>query len=148
VGKKIDGDSTITFAPCYMYYSHNYKSITELARELRKNPTNSEKVMWELLRKRRFEGLKFLRQFPIIHEQIGSQRFFYIADFYCAEKRLIIELDGPIHLQRKEYDSNRDDVLKNLGFHVLRINNEEVKEAEEVLLKIRQFLTDPSLSLP
>jgi very-short-patch-repair endonuclease len=69
-----------------------WKSITEIVRELRKNPTPSEKKLWKYVRNRKLSGYKFLRQKPIVHEQHNNHRYFYIADFYCAELKLVVEL--------------------------------------------------------
>lgn len=75
-----------------------FKSITELARELRKKPTPAEKKLWQEVRKRQLNNCKFLRQYPIIYSEKQRGKFnFFIADFYCAEKNLVIELDGRIH---------------------------------------------------
>ena len=123
----------------------NHKSINQLARQLRNNPTPSEKFLWTYLRKRQLNGLRFLRQFPIVHEESNTTKFFYIADFYCSKLKLIIELDGPIHLSRKEYDANRDFVLSSLGFRICRILNDDLEEIDKVLNKITRFIlyTDP-----
>ena len=115
------------------------KTITEMARELRSNPTPSEKILWKYLRKRQLKGYKFLRQKPFVYEQIQDKKYFFIADFYCAQLKLVIELDGKIHDFQKEYDYQRDLVLKNLGLKVLRIKNEELVDMEEVLERIREF---------
>ena len=115
-------------------------TITDLARELRKNPTNAEKVFWEYVRKRRLEGLRFLRQFPIIHEERDEKLYFYIADFYCSEKKLIIELDGPVHDFQKEADYNRDFVLEKMGLKVLRIKNDELQDIDLVFERIREVI--------
>jgi very-short-patch-repair endonuclease len=95
------------------------------ARQLRKNATEAEKALWERLRKRKLNGLKFLRQYPVNFEYDGEERFF-IADFYCHEKRLIIEIDGGIHHIQKEYDSLRDSILHDLGFRIRRFSNHDV----------------------
>lgn len=116
-----------------------WKSITELARELRRNPTPSEKKLWKYLRKRQLHGYKFLRQKPFVHEQHENKRFFYIADFYCAELKLIIEVDGKVHNFQKSYDYQRDFVLKRLGLNVLRIKNEDLENMDEVLTRIAKF---------
>jgi very-short-patch-repair endonuclease len=68
------------------------------ARSLRKNLTDSERLLWAKLRNRRFAGFKFRRQVPL-----GS----FIADFVCFERRLILELDGGQHAQQQEYDAAR-----------------------------------------
>jgi very-short-patch-repair endonuclease len=70
---------------------------------------------------------------------------YYIADFYCAEAQLVIEADGPIHLLKKDYDKNRDEVLAGLGLKTLRFTNSEIiNNTNEVLEKIKQALeTNP-----
>jgi len=74
-----------------------YKTIKQLAKELRKNQTEAEEMLWQKLRNRKLYGYKFLRQHPIIHSGFINKLYFFIADFYCAEKELVIELDGKIH---------------------------------------------------
>lgn len=117
------------------------KNITELARELRKNPTPSEKVFWELVRKRRFHGLKFLRQKPFVYSQYGTKRYFYIADFYCAEHKLVIEIDGKVHDHQKDYDQQRTIVLENLGLKVIRFKNEELVNEKLVFERILEAIS-------
>lgn len=116
------------------------KSITELARELRNNPTESEKILWEQLRKRRLSGYRFVRQKPFIYEQNQDKRFFFIADFYCAEKKLVIEVDGSAHEYQEYYDYHRDLVLEKLGVKTLRISNDELNDIEVVRRKILNIL--------
>ncbi len=108
------------------------KSITELARELRKNPTNGEKLLWEILRKHRLEGIKFVRQKPIIYKVDRGKSYFFIADFYCPSKKFIIELDGKIHDYQKYYDYQRDLVLKKMNLQTLRISNRELSNPDFV----------------
>ena len=111
------------------------------ARELRKNQTPAEAKMWAMLRNRRLLGFKFLRQHPIVVEKINERTGFYIADFYCAEKKLVIELDGLIHAYQIEYDKARDIIMNELGLTVLRITNDEVeKNIFGVLNKIKLYL--------
>lgn len=92
------------------------------ARRLRQRSTAAEKKAWELLRNRRMLGLKFRQQQPVRG---------FIADFYCAEFRLIIEVDGAIHdrWSQKGYDLERTKILESHNFTVLRIRNEDVSEA-------------------
>jgi len=99
------------------------------AKELRAVPTPAEAAAWELLRNRRCLGLKFRRQQVL---------YGLIADFYCAELKLDIELDGPIHLTReqRELDSARDAVLRGCGITVVRIPNHELS-----LEKLRAVIT-------
>jgi very-short-patch-repair endonuclease len=70
--------------------------IKQATRNLRKSQTTAEQTFWEIIRNRKILGKKFLRQYPIIYKWRGKQKFF-VADFYCHENRLIIELDGGIH---------------------------------------------------
>ena len=120
-----------------------YKSITELARELRNHPTPAERKLWRLLRRRQLHNLKFLRQKPIIYRQTKDTAFFFIADFYCAEKKLVIEVDGKYHTSQAQetYDHNRDLVIQKLGMNTLRINNHELEDLEKVKGKILAHLT-------
>ena len=117
----------------------NYRNIIKLARKLRKDQTPAEKILWQELRNRKFEGKKFLRQHPVIYYYY-QKPYFFIADFYCAEKELVLELDGKIHDYQKEYDYQRDLIIKNKGLSVLRIKNEELKDLKKVKEKIKQFL--------
>jgi very-short-patch-repair endonuclease len=117
-------------------------SITSLARSLRKNQTKAEAKLWYFIRNRKIKGKKFNRQYPIIYKVEGNKRYSYIADFHCAEKKLIIELDGGIHEQpdQYKYDQARDCVLSELGYKVIRFKNEELEEMSLVLDKIRVHL--------
>lgn len=96
-----------------------------IARDLRKNPTESEKIFWNLVRDRRFLGKKFLRQHPIFYDIYGKESFF-IADFYCHEKKLIVELDGNIHNYQLSQDNLRAEILNNLGLQIIRFRNDFV----------------------
>jgi len=118
----------------------HYSEIKKKATELRKQPTGAEALLWLNLRKRKFEGMKFLRQHPIIYERDGNEHFFFIPDFYCAEAKLAVELDGPIHKRSVEHDAHRDEILNAHGIRVLRIKNEELKDIEKVLDKIKGII--------
>jgi very-short-patch-repair endonuclease len=120
--------------------SKRRKSITELARELRKNQTHSEKTLWEHLRKKRLQGYRFVRQKPFIYKEDASRKYFFIGDFYCAKKKLVIELDGKVHDYQQYYDYQRDLVLQERGLTTLRIKNEELKNIEKVERKILAYL--------
>ena len=104
----------------------------EAARILRIRMTPAEKLLWERLRNKQLNNLKFRRQHPI---------HFYIADFYCHEKKLVVELDGKIHEKPEnlEWDKNRTAVMNDYDIKVIRFTNEEViGEIEKVLLKIAE----------
>jgi very-short-patch-repair endonuclease len=121
-------------------YPHH---IIEVARQLRQRQTLAEKILWQKLRKNSFEGLKFKRQ-----HHIGR----YVVDFYCAELKLIIELEGGIHEEenQKEYDVVRFEELEAMGYQILRVKNEEVIiNVEKVVAKILEFKRlSPSFPLP
>ncbi len=97
--------------------------------------------MWEKLRNRKLRGFKFLRQHPILVNQYDGKNSFYIAYFYCSEKKLVVEIDGLIHSLQIDYDKARDIIMNELGLRVLRITNDEVeKSVYEVLNKIKEYL--------
>ena len=105
--------------------------LYQYGRELRQESTEAEKLLWEELRNRKFNGLKFRRQHPLDK---------FIVDFYCNEKKLVVELDGSVHDEKinKEYDEARTAMLVGLNIIVLRFKNEEViNDMQGVLKKIR-----------
>ncbi len=122
--------------------SDNHTPISR-ARKLRREMTPEEKVLWANLRNRKLGGLKFLRQHPIIYDSINNKPLYFIADFYCSEKKLVIELDGKIHEFQKDYDKRRDEILTNAGLRVLRLKNEELTNVSLVLRKIEDFIGLP-----
>ena len=108
--------------------------ILTYCRELRRQMTDAECLLWGLLRARRFGGFKFRRQ-----KAIGR----YIVDFYCASCRLAIELDGGGHAEPRQqrYDGRRTEALNAAGIVVLRFwNDEVVRETEAVLEEIWRTL--------
>ena len=116
--------------------SLDFNTIKKHARELRQNMTESEEILWKELRNRKLSGYKFLRQHPIIYKGDLKRLNYFIADFYCNEKKLVVELDGEIHNDSEEYDSFRDSELKDLGIKTLRIKNTELADIDSVLQKI------------
>ena len=111
------------------------------ARELRKIQTLEEKIMWEKLRGKRLSGYKFIRRHPIIVNKFDEKIAFYIADFYCAEKKLVIEIDGLIHVLQIEYDKARDTIMTEMGLRILRLQNEEINtDVYAALSKIKVLL--------
>ena len=118
----------------------SYKGITLLARNLRKNQTQSEKLLWTVLRRKSLSGYKFLRQHPIFYRVKNKWVEFFIADFYCSELKVIIELDGEIHEHRKDYDSERDLKLLNKGIYVVRIKNKELEDMNSVVLFLNKII--------
>ena len=114
-----------------------------LCRDLRKNSTNAEKIFWEIVRNRKFEGKKFNRQFPIFYDLQGKESF-YIADFYCHEEKLVVELDGKIHDYQIKNDKLREGIINLLGIRVVRFKNDEVENSiKDVLLKLKSHFTHP-----
>ena len=107
------------------WYSHH---LTQLARRLRRNQTKAEAILWERLRNRKFQDLKFSRQ-----HRIGR----YIADFYCAECKLVIELEGSIHDEgwQQKYDAIRFEEFEARGLRILRIRNERLDQDLNGVLK-------------
>ena len=110
------------------------------ARALRRNLTSAEQKLWERLRNRKFHDLKFLRQHPIIYQVEPNRSYFFIADFYCAEKRLVIEVDGKIHELQKEEDKRREEILESLNLTIIRVKNEETEIMPDVLNRITYFI--------
>ena len=96
------------------------------ARSLRRNETWAERTVWRWLRDRRFTGYKFRRQQPI-----GP----YVLDFFCAEAKLAIELDGGQHglPSKKEHDEKRTEFLKESGIRVMRFWNGELRRQPEAV---------------
>ena len=108
-----------------------WRKLKPKARAMRHEPTEAEAMLWEALRARRLHGFKFRRQ-----HVIGR----FIADFYCAEARLIVEVDGGVHDERGSEDRVREDALSELGLTVLRFTNDMVLEnMNQVLEEIRRF---------
>jgi leucyl-tRNA synthetase/very-short-patch-repair endonuclease len=113
----------------------------ELARMMRKDYTKAEKEMWELLRNSKL-GVKFRRQHPIES---------YIVDFVSLQNKLVVEIDGGYHetIEQKVYDAERTNVLKDIGFDVIRFTNNEVLENPyKVRDKIKEILKERIPSPP
>lgn len=106
--------------------------LYQYGRELRQESTEAEKLLWTELRNRKLNGLKFRRQHPLDK---------FIVDFYCNEKKLVVEVDGDVHDENinKEYDEARTVMLAGLNITVLRFKNEEViTNVKDVLKKISE----------
>ena len=103
------------------------------AQEMRREPTQAEHLLWQVLRHKRL-GVQFRRQHPI-----GP----YIADFFCDDFKLVIEVDGDVHddPQQHEHDQAKDAYLTTCGLHVLRFRNEDVIESlDAVVSKIEALV--------
>jgi very-short-patch-repair endonuclease len=101
--------------------------LYQYGRELRQSSTKAEKILWEYLRNRKLDGIKFRRQHPIDK---------FIADFYCHEKKLVVELDGAVHDDKvcAQYDEARTYELEGSGIRVIRFRNNEVENNIEFVL--------------
>jgi very-short-patch-repair endonuclease len=109
-------------------------ALLHRARDLRKNSTNAERLLWSRLRRNALEGFHFRRQVPLCG---------YIVDFACFEARLILEVDGATHSSPRELaaDERRDATLRAHGFEVARVGNDEIFEnlegvVETICLKL------------
>jgi len=100
----------------------------EAAKYLRTIQTPQEKKLWECLRSNRLDGLHFRRQQVIDH---------FIVDFYCHRAGLVIELDGSVHAdpEQRAYDNERDQMIAQRGLRILRIQDSEIENSLEAVLK-------------
>ena len=121
-----------------MCHPEHSKSASEhmraRARELRRNATFPERILWGLLRDRRLSGVKFRRQ-----HAVGP----YVVDFYCSSHRLVVELDGRSHDDRGLADRQRQDYLESFGgLRVFRVGNDDLlHDRENVLLGVLRALS-------
>jgi len=132
-GESMDPDSTgIKKIPGFVTADlQNYKFITEFRENLKKNPTQAEKLIWEYLRNKK-TGHKIRRQHVIDT---------FIVDFVCLKKKVVIEIDGEIHLQHQEYDLLRTNTLNEKGYLVIRFTNAEVLASPVIVVeKIKEVL--------
>jgi methionyl-tRNA synthetase len=114
------------------------RNLIDLARSLRAEQTDAEKLIWLLLRDRRVHDAKFRRQHPI---ELQTKRF--ILDFYCEEAKLAVELDGGQHVENAGKDTSRTVLLETHGIAVLRFwDNDVLKETQSVLEAIWNALEE------
>ncbi len=107
------------------------KAKLERAKELRREMTPAEKLLWQEVRANKL-GVRFRRQQVI-------QGF--IVDFYCHQVGLVVEVDGDVHDLQKEEDERREKVLREMGLKVVRFGNDEVvRDLSAVVGKIRKFV--------
>lgn len=117
-----------------MFYDAR-RSIFQNAYNLRQNMTEAEKYLWSRLNKRQL-GVRFKAQHPIS---------IFIVDFYCHQCKLVVEVDGEIHLSRKEYDEGRTAELKRFDLKIIRFSNQEVmNNIEWVIDEINKCLSAPN----
>ena len=113
-----------------MFYGAK-RTIFQNAEILRKNMTPAEKCLWERLSKNQL-GVRFKAQHPVD---------IFIADFYCHKYKLIVEVDGKIHLSQKEYDEGRTAELDRYDLKVIRFTNEEVlNKTDWVVEEIKKYI--------
>lgn len=110
------------------------QTLAVRARELRREQTEAEALLWQHLRGRGLEGHKFRRQ-----HAVGR----FIVDFCCPERRLVVEIDGPVHEAQVERDAERAELLKIQGYTVVRFTNAQViSQLDVTLATLRQLLAD------
>ena len=107
--------------------------LKQRAAELRKAGNLSEVLLWVQIKNGQLKGLDFDRQ-----KIIGS----YIVDFYCAEKKLVIEIDGESHNEKVEYDARRDEYLKKLGLRVEHLRDIDVKKNLQGVMDYLEMVVD------
>lgn len=125
-----------------------YADVKNYTRQLRREQTHSEQLLWSRLCDRQLEGYKFLRQHPILFDLNRNYVNFFIADFYCAKARLVIEIDGRIHEDKVEYDLWRQNIIEEMNLTVLRFKNDEVENLEATIATIREYLISITSNLP
>ena len=116
----------------YPMYFGATPDIFKKAKELRKCCTEAENILWTKLNRNQILGLQFRRQHPI-------DRF--IADFYCAKIKLVIEADGSIHElpENKDYDIGRSEILNDFGITVIRFHNAQIiSDIDRVVKEIKE----------
>lgn len=102
------------------------------AKYLRKNQTDAERKIWRNIRNRQLGDFKFKRQYPM-----GP----YILDFVCIDRKLVVEIDGGQHMERREKDRKRTQYLESRGYRVIRFwNDQALKETPAVLESILECL--------
>jgi very-short-patch-repair endonuclease len=120
----------------YPFYFGASPEILKKAGSLRHSMTYAEKLMWNYLRNRNVVGCKFRRQHSINN---------FIADFYCHEAKLVIEIDGSIHnsAEQAERDIQRTIILEQFGIKVLRFTNHDVENrSEEIIEEITRMVIE------
>lgn len=99
-----------------------------------------ERILWESIRNKKLLDKKFYRQYPIYYSITGKESFF-VVDFYCHQKKLVVELDGAIHKYRLKGDKEREKILNYLGLKIIRFRNDEVlNNLVDVISKLKVTL--------
>lgn len=102
------------------------RHLKQRARELRKNSTFSEVLLWSEIKNRQLQGSQFHSEVPMLN---------YIVDFYCHELNLVIEVDGYSHAFKEEYDKHRQKELEAYDLKILRINESDDKQNISYVIK-------------
>jgi very-short-patch-repair endonuclease len=119
-----------------MTENFNRKSEIYKRRELRKNPTLAEKILWQHLKGRQLVSFKFRRQYSVNQ---------FVIDFYCSKVKLAIELDGSVHNSETAqiYDKEREEIIKSFDITFLRYKNEAIyNDLDNVLYEIETKLKE------
>lgn len=118
------------------------ESLKENARRMRKEPTEAEEKLWQVVRNRKLAGFKFRRQHPFEG---------FILDFYFDEARLGVEVDGKIHqlAEQLQYDRQREAYLNELGIEIMRFTNDQIESnVFEVARMIKERILEKRKNLP
>lgn len=118
------------------------KTLKQASRDLRKNMTDAESLLWSRLRRKQILGVQFYRQKPLLN---------FIVDFYCPIAKLVIECDGGQHYTAEglDADQNRDHTLNELGLIVLRFSNRQIlAETDAVVYEIYRIVQQSLESHP
>jgi len=121
-----------------MTIAFNRNSMKERRQILRRKTTKPEIILWSKIRRKQLDGFRFRRQYSVNE---------YVLDFYCSELKVGIEIDRENHerIELKEYDSEREEVIKLFGISILRFTNKEVIDhIDNVLEKIRDTVKSRS----
>ncbi len=121
-----------------MYFGAKPETF-ETARILRKNMTLQEKLVWEKLKNKQICGKRFRRQHPVE---------LFIADFYCHQARLVVEIDGDAHKKQKEYDDGRSAEMEKYYIKVIRFKNSDVENNIERVVKTITDEVDKRIKSP
>jgi very-short-patch-repair endonuclease len=121
-----------------MYFGAKAVTI-ETAKQLRDNMTYHENLLWEKLKGKQVGGVRFRRQHPIM---------FFIADFYCHEAKLVVEVDGEIHNDKTDYDDGRSAEMEKFGIIILRFTNNEVETSLEKVINKIETVVNKRLKSP
>ncbi len=112
------------------------------AKELRKNATEAEMILWEILRDKKLIGTKFYRQRPVYY-LVNDAISFLIADFCADEIKLIVEVDGGYHDEIEEKDQLRDNILEGLGYTIIHIKNYQLlKERQKTITILKTTIKE------